>query len=479
MRDFTPVPKERRARTLRRIAAFFEPYRLQVLIVLGAILTTSLIGLINPLLLGLLLDQVIIGKDYAKLNLYVGLMIVLPIITGLIGVGQSYLNNVIGQNVMQDLRGALYAHLQSMPLRFFTETRTGEIQSRLANDIGGVQAVVTDTASSVTSNLAIAISTTIAMFLLDWRLAVLSLGLTPFFLYLTYRVGKIRREVSTETQKSLAELTATTEETLSVSGILLSKTFGQQANAIEKFRGQNKRLAMLQIRQAMVGRWFFMIIGTIFSIMPAFVYWLAGTLAANGAPGAPSAGTIVAFTTLQSRLFFPLGQLLNIQVEIQGSLALFDRIFEYLEMDPEIVDAPDAVAMTRASTRGRVRFRDVSFQYPTAAVPSQKAHEAVARGLEEEPELELEMAAAYPGRHASPRSRTMRSLPPSPSASNTSTLPPNPGSWSRWWVPRAPARPRRPTSSRGCTTSTRARSRSTTSMSAGSSSPRSGRSSAR
>ena len=307
-------------------------------------------------------------------------MIVLPIITGLIGVGQSYLNNVIGQNVMQDLRGALYAHLQSMPLRFFTETRTGEIQSRLANDIGGVQAVVTDTASSITSNLAIAISTTVAMFLLDWRLALLSLGLTPFFLYLTYRVGKVRREVSTETQKSLAELTATTEETLSVSGILLSKTFGQQANSIAKFRGLNKRLAALQIRQAMVGRWFFMIIGTIFSIMPAFVYWLAGTLAANGSPNAPSAGTIVAFTTLQSRLFFPLGQLLGIQVEIQGSLALFDRIFEYLEMDPEIVDAPDAVAMHPATTRGKVRFHDVSFSYPTEAVPSQRAHEAVARG---------------------------------------------------------------------------------------------------
>ncbi len=340
--DFTPVPKERRARTLRRIVAFFEPYWLQVLIVLSAILATSLIGLINPLLLGVLLDQVIIGGDYEHLNLYVGLMIVLPIITGLIGVGQSYLNNVIGQNVMQDLRGALYAHLQSMPLRFFTETRTGEIQSRLANDVGGVQAVVTDTASSITSNLAIAISTTVAMFLLDWRLALLSLGLTPFFLYLTYRVGKVRREVSTETQKSLAELTATTEETLSVSGILLSKTFGQQENSITKFRALNQRLAGLQIRQAMVGRWFFMIIGTIFSIMPAFVYWLAGTLAANGSPNAPSAGTIVAFTTLQSRLFFPLGQLLGIQVEIQGSLALFDRIFEYLEMDPEIVDAPDA-----------------------------------------------------------------------------------------------------------------------------------------
>jgi ATP-binding cassette subfamily B protein len=399
MPEFTPVPKERRARTLRRIVAFFEPYRLQVLIVLGAILTTSLLGLINPLLLGLLIDQVIVGEDYAKLNLYVGLMIILPIITGLIGVGQSYLNNVIGQNVMQDLRGALYAHLQSMPLRFFTETRTGEIQSRLANDIGGVQAVVTDTASSVTSNLAVAISTTIAMFLLDWRLAILSLSLTPFFLYLTYRVGKVRREVSTETQKSLAELTATTEETLSVSGILLSKTFGQQANSITKFRGQNRRLAALQIRQAMVGRWFFMIIGTIFSIMPAFVYWLAGTLAANGSPDAPTAGTVVAFTTLQSRLFFPLGQLLNLQVEIQGSLALFDRIFEYLEMDPEIVDAPDAVAMHPATTVGRVRFHDVSFHYPTEAVPSQRAHEAVARGHDhdrlDEPEWapEVELAA--------------------------------------------------------------------------------------
>ena len=381
--DFTPVPKERRARTLRRILVFFRPYKLQVVIVLVAILATSLIGLINPLLLGLLLDQVIIGGQYDKLNFYVGLMIVLPIVTGLIGVGQSYLNNVIGQNVMQDLRGALYTHLQSMPLRFFTETRTGEIQSRLANDVGGVQSVVTDTASSITSNLAIAISTMIAMFLLNWQLALLSLGLMPFFLYLTFRVGKVRREVSTETQKSLAELTATTEETLSVSGILLSKTFGQQANSIAKFRMINKRLAALQIRQAMVGRWFFMIIGSIFSIMPAFVYWLAGTLAANGAPDAPTAGTIVAFTTLQSRLFFPLGQLLNVQVEIQGSLALFDRIFEYLEMDPEIVDAPDAVGLDHTSVRGRVRFRGVSFRYPKAAVPSSRAHEAVATEIEE------------------------------------------------------------------------------------------------
>ena len=379
-REFTPVPKERRAKTLRQIVAFFDPYKLQVAIVLIAILATSLIGLANPILLKLLIDDAIPEQDLRKLSFYVALMVFLPILTGLIGVGQAYLNNLIGQNVMQDLRAALYTHLQRMPLRFFTETRTGEIQSRIANDIGGVQSVVTDTASSVTSNIAISVSTIIAMFLIDWRLTILSLGMLPFFMYLTFRVGKIRREVSGETQRSLAEMTALTEETLSVSGILLAKTFGQQDTSIKRFRDLNAHLAALQIRQAMVGRWFFMIIGTIFSITPAFVYWLAGWLIIQGEPSAPTIGDIVAFTTLQSRLFFPLGQLLNVQVDIQGALALFDRIFEYLEMDPEIVDAPDAVALDPATVRGGLRFHDVSFRYPTEAVPSARAHDAVARG---------------------------------------------------------------------------------------------------
>jgi ATP-binding cassette subfamily B protein len=362
--DFEPVPPERRARTVRRIVRFFEPYWFQVLVVLVAILSVSLIGLVNPYLLKLLIDNVIVGKQYQDLNLYVGLMIVLPIITGLIGVGQSYLNNLIGQHVMQDLRNALYAHLQRMPLRFFTATRTGEIQSRLANDVGGVQAVVTDTASSITSNVAVSLSTIVAMFLIDWRLTLLSLGMLPFFLYLTYRVGKVRREVSGETQRRLSDLTALTEETLSVSGILLGKTFGAQERAVSRFRGLNLELARLQIRQAMVGRWFFAIIGTVFSITPAFVYWLAGSLAAAGNPSAPTAGDIVAFTTLQSRLFFPVGQLLNVQVEIQGSLALFDRIFEYLDLKPEIIDAPDAVPLEPATMRGEVTFSHVSFAYP-------------------------------------------------------------------------------------------------------------------
>jgi ATP-binding cassette subfamily B protein len=402
--DFVRVPKERRAATVRRIAAFFRPYRLQVLVVLVAILATSLIGLINPFLLKLLIDDVIVGGQYDKLNLYVGLMIALPVLTGLIGVGQAYLNNVIGQSVMQDLRNALYAHLQQMPLRFFTATRTGEIQSRLANDVGGVQAVVTDTAASITSNVAIAISTMVAMFLLSWQLTLVSLGILPFFLYLTYRVGKVRREVSSETQQRLADMSAVTEETLSVSGILLGKTFGAQERSMERFRLLNFELARLQIRQAMVGRWFFAIIGTIFSIMPAFVYWLAGTMAASGNPSAPTAGDIVAFTTLQSRLFFPLGQLLNVQVEIQGSLALFDRIFEYMDLDPEITDAPDAVALEPSEVRGAVAFEGVSFSYPAepaavraaAGEEGEEGEEEAKEAAADEAEVLDEVAEVYP-----------------------------------------------------------------------------------
>jgi ATP-binding cassette subfamily B protein len=374
-----PVPPERRGRTIRRIITFFRPYRGKVAVVTVAILVTSLLGLINPILLKLLIDVAIPRLDFGLLNLFVGLMIAVPIISGLIGVGQSYLNNLIGQNVMQDLRAALYAHLQRMPLRFFTETKTGEIQSRLSNDVGGIQGVVTDTASSVASNLATTIGTIVAMVIIDWRLTALSLGMLPFFMYLTYRVGKVRRVVSTATQESLAELSAVTQETLSVSGMLLSKTFGQQANAVDRFKGLNRRLAALQIRQAMVGRWFFMIIGTVFSITPAFVYWLAGYLRINHDPSAPTIGDIVAFTTLQSRLFFPLGQLLNVQVEIQGALALFDRIFEYLEMDPVIVDAPDAVDLDATQVAGGIRFRDVSFRYPSQVVKTATADEAAAR----------------------------------------------------------------------------------------------------
>ncbi len=365
-----PLPPGRRYETARKIIVFFVPYRPEVTVVLGAILLTSCLGVINPILLKLLIDVAIGHLDWGLLNLFVLLMIAIPIVSSLIGVGQSYLNNKVGQSVMRDLRGALYAHLQSMPLRFFTETRTGEIQSRLSNDVGGIQSVVTDTAASITSNVAVVLSTIIAMLFIDWRLTALSLAMLPVFAFIANRVGKVRREASTETQRSLADMTAATEETLSVSGILLSKTFGQQAAANARFAGLNERVARNQIHQAMVGRWFFALIGTIMSIIPAFVYWLAGYLAINHDPHPPTIGDIVAFTTLQSRLFFPLGQLLNVQVELQGALALFDRIFEYLQMKPEIADAPDAVALDPARVKGSVRLRDVWFHYPTVKQPA-------------------------------------------------------------------------------------------------------------
>jgi ATP-binding cassette, subfamily B, bacterial len=352
-------------RTLRRIVGFFRPYRARLAFIAVLILITVSIGVVNPILLKLVIDNLTGPQDLALLWLQCGLMIVLPIITSGLGVWQSYLSNVVGQRVMNDLRVALYSHLQWMPLRFFTDTRTGEIQSRISNDVGGVQSVVTDTAASLLSNFATVATTVIAMWILDWRLTILSLGLLPVFAYITYRVGKVRREVSSLTQQSMAEMSALTEESLSVSGMLLSKTFGQQTASIERFTRESRRLGDLQIRGQMIGRWFFALIGTFFSIMPAFVYLLAGSLIIGGDTSI-SIGTIVAFTTLQSRLFFPLGQLLNVQVEIQGALALFDRIFEYLEMEHEINDAPDAVALDPATMRGDVRFEHVAFRYPVA-----------------------------------------------------------------------------------------------------------------
>jgi len=365
--DQPSVPRERRIRTATKIVRFFVPYKAPVIVVFLTILLTSGLGVINPYLLKLLIDVAIGQRNFGLLNLFVALMIAVPIVSSLIGVGQTYLSNKVGQSVMRDLRAALYSHLQSMPLRFFTETRTGEIQSRLSNDVGGIQSVVTDTAASVTNNVAVVLSTIVAMLFIDKRLTVLSLAILPVFAFVANRVGKVRRAASTETQQSLADLSAATEETLSVSGILLSKTFGQQQASIDRFGEINNRVARLQLRQAMVGRWFFALIGTIMSIIPAFVYWLAGYLAINHDPHPPTIGDIVAFTTLQSRLFFPLGQLLNVQVELQGALALFDRIFEYLEMKPEIADAPDAVALDPAAARGGVRFRNVSFRYPSKA----------------------------------------------------------------------------------------------------------------
>ena len=362
--------------TVLRVLAFFRPYGVRVALTVLAIIIISVIGLVNPFLLKLIIDDAIPNRNLGDLYLYVGLMIALPIATGLIGVGQSYLNTLIGQNVMEDLRNELYRHLQRMPLRFFTSTRTGEIQARLSSDVSGVQQVVTDTATSIVSNLATAVSTVIAMWLISWQMTLISLGLLPFFLFMTYRVGEVRRDVQTETQEAIADMTSQVEETLSVSGMLLSKVFGRQSREVGNFQAINRRLTTLQIKQQMIGRWFFMIIGTFFSITPAFVYWYAGVQIIGG-NSVLTIGDIVAFTTLQSRLFFPLGQMLNVQVEIQVAFALFDRIFEYLDLPVEIEDREDAIAIDPDRVQGRIAFNHVYFRYPGAAPPGVELQDAV------------------------------------------------------------------------------------------------------
>ncbi len=353
------------ARTMRRVAAAFGPYKFQVVVVLIAILLTTVLGLVNPFMIQFIFDDAIGKRNLNLLIILVGIMFVMPIITGIIGVGQTYLNNIIGQRVMRDFRNRLYDHLQSMSLRFFTGTRTGEIQSRLSNDVGGVQSVVTDTATSVVSNISTALSTIIAMLIISPLLTLISLGLLPLFLFITYKVGNVRRTTSKETQQSLAALTAMMQETLSVSGILLTKTFGRQKYSQQRFETENQKLTDLEVRQQMIGRWFFMFIGTFFSIMPAIIYLVAGWQIIHSSPGhaAITLGAIVAFTTLQSRIFFPIGQLLNVQVEIQGALALFDRIFEYLDMPIEIQDAPNALYIKPNEMRGEITFNDVTFTY--------------------------------------------------------------------------------------------------------------------
>ena len=352
---------------LRRVARLFRPYRGRVAVVFVLIVVTSVLGVVNPLLTKAVFDKALFppgqsGPNYTLLYELVAIMIVVPIVAAAIGVFQTYLTTVVGQRVMQDLRNRLYDHLQSMSLRFFTATRTGELQSRLQNDVGGVQNVVTNTASSVLSNTVTVLSTVIAMLLLSWQLTLLALGIVPIFVYLTYRVGRARRRLSGQTQESLAELSALTEETLSVSGVLLTKVFDRRNDAVERYRDENRRLARLQVRQSMVGRSFFALVQTFFSVAPALVYLVAGHAHL-------SSGTIVAFTTLQTRLLFPIGQMLQTAVEVQASLALFERVFQYLDLPHDIVDAEGARTLSPEEVRGQVALRHVWFRYEEPEAP--------------------------------------------------------------------------------------------------------------
>jgi ATP-binding cassette subfamily B protein len=346
--------------SLARIARLFRPYRQRLGVLLGLIFVSAGLGVISPFLLREFINEAYPRHDTTLVLELVSGMVGLSIITSVIGVAQTWISNQVGQRVMHDLRAAVYAHLQRMSLAFFTHTRTGEVQSRIANDIGGVDSVVTSTATSIVQNVTTVMATVVAMVLLDWRLAAFSLVLLPFFVWLTRRVGEERRRIQSVRQSRLADMSTLVEESLSVSGILLGKTMGRSPELVRRFSGESGELADLEVRARMAGRWRMASVQMSFAIMPALVYLFAGIDHGSGG-NAISIGTVVAFTTLQTRLLFPIQSLLSVGLEVQTSLALFGRIFEYLDLPVDIVERPGAQALR--GVRGDVRLHDVSFRY--------------------------------------------------------------------------------------------------------------------
>jgi ATP-binding cassette subfamily B protein len=346
--------------SLRRIGRLFIPYRVRLGLLLGLIVLGSILSVASPFLLREAINKGIIRHNLTLLSWLVGGMIALAVINGVISVAQTWISNQVGQRVMHDLRAAVFAHLQRMSLAFFTRTRSGEVQARIAYDIGGIDDVVTSTATSTVSTVATVLATVVAMVALEWRLTVFSLCLLPFFVWLTRRVGNERRRIQSVRQGRLADMSTLVEESLSVSGILLGKTMGRSHELVQRFSSESSELADLEVRARMAGRWRMASVQMAFAIMPAAVYWFAGYNIAHG-HDAISIGTVVAFTTLQTRLLFPMQQLLSVGLEVQTSLALFGRIFEYLDLPVDIVERPDARTLTDA--RGDVELRDVWFRY--------------------------------------------------------------------------------------------------------------------
>jgi len=347
---------------LRRIAALFRPYRARLFSVLALIALSAGLSMVSPFLLREVLDQAIPQRDTTQLTWLVAGMIAIAIVTGALGVAQTYLSNIVGQEVMHDLRAAVYRHLQRMSLAFFTRTRTGEVQARIASDIGGIQSVVTSTATSIVSNVTTVLATVAAMFVLDWRLAAFSLVVLPFFVWMTRRVGGERRKITAQRQGRVADMSSLVEESLSVTGILLGRTMGRGDELVDRFTAESRELATLEVRSRMAGRWRMASVQMSFAIMPALVYWFAGQTSAI------SVGTLVAFTTLQTRLLFPIGSLLSVSVDLQSSMALFHRIFEYLDLPIDLAERADPVQLH--DIRGEVRFEDVTFGYDEDVAPT-------------------------------------------------------------------------------------------------------------
>ncbi|MFE0604535.1 ABC transporter ATP-binding protein [Streptomyces sp. NPDC058892] len=361
-----PAPAEQ-PRELRRIVGLFRPYRGRLAVVGLLVCASSLVGVASPFLLREILDVAIPQGRTGLLSLLALGMIATAVVTSVFGVLQTLISTTVGQRVMHDLRTAVYEQLQRMPLAFFTRTRTGEVQSRIANDIGGMQATVTSTATSLVSNLTAVIATVVAMLALDWRLTLVSLLLLPVFVWISRRVGNERKRITTRRQKQMAAMAATVTESLSVSGILLGRTMGRSESLTSAFSEESEKLVDLEVRASMAGRWRMSTIGIVMAAMPALIYWAAGIALQTGAPSL-SVGTLVAFVTLQQGLFRPAVSLLSTGVQIQTSLALFARIFEYLDLPVDITERADPVRLDRA--KGEVTLEGVDFAYDAENAPT-------------------------------------------------------------------------------------------------------------
>ncbi len=348
---------------LRRVARLFRPYRWSLLFVGALVAASSLVSLVNPFLIRAVIDVALPQGRTGLLTVLALAMIVVAVANSSFGVSQTYVSTRVGQRVMHDLRTAVYSHLQRMSLAFFTRTRTGEVQSRIANDIGGMQATVTTTATALVSNLTTVVATVIAMTVLDWRLTIASLAMLPFFVWVSRRVGTERRRITRDRQRQLAVLSSIVQESLSVSGILLGHTMGRSASLTSSFAAESGKLSDLEVSSSMAGRWRQSTIQVVMSAMPAVIYWVTG-LTGRGDHMAISIGTLVAFTTLQQSLFRPAVQLLSVGVDIQSSLELFGRIFEYLDLPVDIAEPARPVVPERI--RGEVRLSGVSFGYAGA-----------------------------------------------------------------------------------------------------------------
>ncbi|WP_277752882.1 ABC transporter ATP-binding protein [Thermomonospora catenispora] len=350
----------------RRILRLFRPYRGSLLLVAALVVGSALVSLINPFLIREIMDVALPQGRTGLLTLLALGMIVASVVNSAFNVWQTHLSTKVGQLVMHDLRTAVYAHLQRMSLAFFTRTRTGEVQSRIAHDIGGMQATVTTTVTALVSDATIVIATTTAMLLLDWRLTLASLTMLPGFVWVSRRVGGERRAISRERQRQFAELSSIVQESLSVSGIMLGHTMGRSRSLTDTFSAQSRRLADLEVRAGTAGLWHQSTIWIVMASMPAVIYWVAGMTAGGGM--AVSLGTLVAFTTLQQALFRPAQRLLSVNLDIQSSLELFARIFEYLDTPVDIVEPERPVKP--AKLRGEVRMRGVCFTYAGADRPT-------------------------------------------------------------------------------------------------------------